>query len=65
MQVVINGKTESLDGVATIADLIRSLHLQGRIAVEVNRRIVPRSQFDSHPVRDGDVIELVRAIGGG
>ncbi|MGH8248834.1 MAG: sulfur carrier protein ThiS [Gammaproteobacteria bacterium] len=65
MQVVINGETGSFEGIATVADLLRTLRLQGRIAVEINRRIVPRSQFDSHPVCDGDVIELVHAIGGG
>jgi len=65
MQVVLNGETRSLTDVATVSDLVRQLELQGRIAVEINREIVPRSQFGSYPVREGDVIELVRAIGGG
>ena len=65
MQVVINGEHRSLDGVATIAELISHMQLEGRVAVEVNRQIVPRSRFQSHPLKDGDVIEMVRAIGGG
>jgi sulfur carrier protein len=33
--------------------------------VEVNMEIVPRSQFASHVLHDGDRVEIVHAIGGG
>ena len=65
MHVIINGQDTSLDGVATVGGLLGRLQLDGRIAVEINNEIVPRSEFDRFPVRDGDVIEIVRAIGGG
>lgn len=65
MQVVINGEPSQLDGVHTVADLVRHLRLEGRIAIEVNREIVPRSQFAGRGLRDGDVIEVVQAVGGG
>jgi sulfur carrier protein len=65
MQVVINGETSRLERVRTVADLVRHLRLEGRIAVEINREIVPRSRFAERELRDGDVIEVVNAVGGG
>ena len=65
MQVLVNGKSTSLAGVGTVRELLAHLQLQGRVAVEINERIVPQSEFESRPVRDGDRIEIVRAIGGG
>ena len=36
-----------------------------RVAVEVNREIVPRSLHAQHALREGDRVEIVQAIGGG
>ena len=65
MRVVINGQEAMLDGIATVADLIRRYEFQGRIAVEINRELVTHGQFANHRLQDGDAIEIVRAIGGG
>lgn len=65
MHVVINGQPSSLEHVHTVAELVRHLRLEGRIAVEINQDIVPRSRFASHPLNEGDVIEVVQAVGGG
>lgn len=65
MLVTINGEKTDLDDINTLAGLIKHLKLEGRIAVEVNREIVPRSQFGEFIINNGDVIEIVHAIGGG
>ena len=65
MQLLINGAPTSLPEVATVSDLIASLELQGRIAVEINRQIVPRSAFDQRQLTEGDEVEIVAAVGGG
>jgi thiamine biosynthesis protein ThiS len=65
MQIQLNGKTLSIDNIATVQDLLDELQLTGRLAVEVNHRIVPRSRFVSHEIKSGDTIEIVNAIGGG
>jgi sulfur carrier protein len=65
MQVLINGETTTLENVASVDDLLRHLDIQGKIAVEINGEIVPRSRFGTHPLADGDRVEIVRAIGGG
>lgn len=65
MQVILNGDPLTLDRSCTISDLLNRLKLTGRLAVEVNEQIVPRSEFEHHTLKDGDRIEIVRAIGGG
>ena len=65
MQIILNGKTCSFDRVVTIQELLDNLRLTGRLAVEVNHEIIPRSLFQTHTLKDGDAIEIVRAIGGG
>jgi sulfur carrier protein len=41
------------------------LEIRGRIAVEVNGELVPRSTHARHVLVDGDRVEIVHAIGGG
>jgi sulfur carrier protein len=31
----------------------------------VNRSVVPRSAYDTHPLADGDRVEILEAVGGG
>lgn len=65
MKLIVNGDTLSLDG-NTIADLVTQLELAGRrLAVEVNREIVPKSQHANFALNEDDVVEIVHAIGGG
>ena len=66
MQIQLNGETTTIADNSTTADLIKQLDLTGkRLAVEVNREIVPRSTFESHLLQAGDSVEIVHAIGGG
>ena len=65
MHIQLNGNPLSIDNITTIQDLVDDLNLSGRLAVEVNHQIVPRSLFQSHILNSGDIIEIVHAIGGG
>jgi thiamine biosynthesis protein ThiS len=65
MQVIINGKPTLLAEPITVATLLQQLDIDGKVAVEINRTIVPRSTFAQHRINDGDTLEIVRAIGGG
>ena len=66
LKITLNGEPESLDGPLTVAELLRrEVSEKRRVAVEVNREIVPRSQHDTHQLKDGDQVEIVHAIGGG
>lgn len=66
MQILVNGEPRSVAPGLTAAQLVELLELGGRrLAMEVNREILPRSQYAAHQLRDGDRIEIVQAIGGG
>ena len=66
MNITVNGESRSLESEASLAKLLQMLGLEDkRIAVEVNRDIVPRSEYDSFKLSEDDTIEIVNAIGGG
>ena len=64
--ITVNGKTRTLEAELSLQDLLKDLGMTtGRIAVELNGNIVPRSQFSSQRINNLDSIEIVQAIGGG
>lgn len=66
MRVTVNDEARELPEGATVADLVRQLGLgPRRIAVEVNRDVVPRATYGAVALRDGDVVEVVHFVGGG
>lgn len=66
MKIVLNGREEDVASEATLADLVASAGLAGkRVAIEVNREIVPRSDYAARLLAAGDRVEVVHAIGGG
>lgn len=67
MQLIINGKIRDFEAESlTVAALVAHLELVGkRLAIERNAEIVPRSQFDTTLLVDGDKLEIVGAVGGG
>jgi sulfur carrier protein len=66
MKIILNGQERSFEAPLTIAGLLREMDLgERRVAVEVNREIIPRSQHGAHELKDNDRVEVVFAIGGG
>jgi len=66
MKIQLNGQEKQFDAPLTVGALLEQLGLTGhRVAVEVNREIVPRSRHAERALRDNDRVEVVRAIGGG
>ena len=66
MNIILNGSSRELPDKLSASELLQSLGLAGkRLALEVNREIVPRSTFDTHIIQPGDRVEVVHAIGGG
>ena len=66
MNITVNGEKRSLNPEASLEDLVDALGLGGkRIAVEVNREIVPRSEYNHYKLSESDTVEIVNAIGGG
>ena len=66
MNILVNGEPMALDNNTSVHDLLTQLEMtQGRVAVEVNADIVPRSLHRQNLLNDGDRVEIVHAIGGG
>lgn len=66
LSVTVNGEPWSLAADTSVAALVEQLGLAGRrVAVAVNREVVPRSSFASRSLTAGDRIEILEAVGGG
>ena len=66
MKIILNGQERSFEAPLTIAGLLQGMGLgERRVAVEVNREIIPRSQHGAFELKDSDRVEVVFAIGGG
>lgn len=66
MRLFINGKEQSFDEPLNLAQLVDQLGMKGdRVAAELNREIVSRSQWSDTLLKDNDHLEIVHFVGGG
>lgn len=66
MIITINGEERQVQAGISVTGLLEKLQLHtGKVAVERNLCIVPRSQYGETVLEEGDRIEIVRFIGGG
>jgi thiamine biosynthesis protein ThiS len=66
MKLQINGDEQTFKESLTMAELISELGMKkDRVAVELNREIVPRERWDDTSLSDGDRLEIVHFVGGG
>jgi sulfur carrier protein len=66
LQILVNGNPRDVPSGTRVRELLDLLGVGGRrVAVAVNRSVVPRSAYDTHPLADGDRVEILEAVGGG
>jgi thiamine biosynthesis protein ThiS len=66
LNLTVNGEVRDFDRPLTVLGLVERLGLDMRkVAVELNREIVPRSTYGAVALQSGDVVEIVHFIGGG
>lgn len=66
MLVQVNGEDKDLTEGTLLSELVTQLNLPvQRIAVELNRTVVRRLEWDKTVLHDGDRIEIVHFVGGG
>jgi thiamine biosynthesis protein ThiS len=66
MKIQINGEPRSFEGTLTLSSLVEQLGMKSdRVAVELNREIVPRERWGETQLADGDRLEIVHFVGGG
>src|SRR5262245_27736537 len=66
IEIRLNGETQALPESLTVVQLLEHFGLPtDRVAVERNRTIVPKANWDSVSVSSGDEVEVVHFVGGG
>ncbi len=64
--IKINGETvDDVEGLSLAVFLAREKYALLHVAVECNCEIVPKTQYESKKLTDGDVLEIVCFVGGG
>ena len=65
MNLTINGVTQ-ISSHGTLSALVAHLGMKpDRVAIELNREIVPRDQWPQTALHEGDRLEIVHFVGGG
>ena len=66
MKIRLNGEEREFDAPLSVLGLLQAAgYGERRVAVEVNRTIVPRSRHAEHALCESDEVEIIQAIGGG
>jgi thiamine biosynthesis protein ThiS len=66
MTIQINGQPREFPDALTVAALVEGLDMKAdRVAVELNRDILPRDRWTATTLREGDKLEIVHFVGGG
>ncbi len=64
--ITINGKPGEIERSQTVTELLQTLNVRPeQVAVAVNGEVIARSAWAGTAIKDGDVVEIVRAVGGG
>jgi sulfur carrier protein len=64
--ITLNGDPYAVDGDLRLVALLERLKMrQGRVAVEINREIIPRASYPATMIKPGDNVEIINFVGGG
>ncbi len=67
MNLVVNGKNADITGSLTVSDLLKKedVKIPQMVSVELNGRILKRSEFETTKLKDDDKVEFLYYMGGG
>jgi sulfur carrier protein len=66
LSLLVNGERLEIPAPCSVEGLLQQLTLERRrVAVAVNRNVVPRSAFGTHQLVSEDRVEILEAVGGG
>jgi thiamine biosynthesis protein ThiS len=66
MILEINGETRTMSPVSNVRELLQLLGVaEGRVAVELNRKIIRRGDWEKTAISNRDRVEIVQFVGGG
>ena len=65
-RIIVNDRERTIQPGTSVAGLLMELGLSSKfLAVELNRRVVPRADHQATVLVDGDRVEVVTLVGGG
>ena len=66
MLLKVNGDSVEIDDGSNMGELLDILEIpKTKVAVELNGVVIPNSELLDKVLKDQDILEIVRAIGGG
>ena len=66
MRIVINGETKQIETGLNLNELLSKLELPSeRIAIELNKTVVRKKDWETTKIADSDKIEIIHFVGGG
>jgi sulfur carrier protein len=66
IKIELNGEPYSLDAPTAVTSLLTELKLKpSRVAVEINRAVIPKAEYERTIIKQGDQVEVINFVGGG
>ena len=66
MKIIVNGEEQEHNTPLTVTSLLQELNLRTEhVAVEINLKILDRSDFPTWNIQEGDKVEILSFMGGG
>ena len=66
MNIYVNGEEKNYPDNSSVAEVVDAMGLTGKkIAIELNKEILPFQTYSTQQLQAGDCLEIVHAIGGG
>ena len=66
MNIILNNELDEVQEGITIEELLNNRNIKSKfIAIEINKKIVPKSSYKKYKLCNGDKIEIITAVGGG
>ena len=66
MNIILNNESDEVHEGITIKEFLDDKKINTKyIAIEINKKIIPKSSYINHELKDGEKIEIITAIGGG
>ncbi len=66
MKIIVNGEEKEFNRELTISELVKELGIKvPNFAVAVGMDVIPKSEYDTYKLKEGDRVEIVHFVGGG
>jgi sulfur carrier protein len=66
LRIQVNGELLEVDDESSLSKLVSVLNLKPeQVAIELNKQVVRRAEWENTLLREGDQVEIVHFVGGG